>query len=358
MAISINIRERDILKFILDELNTNVFSSKIKFTLGDSARVDDTSMLIRRFTLDDNTERMDLVETFDESTYMTEKNPYIIVNVSNLNPEFTALNTIKEVTYSGDIGFLICEENPNVYRATLHALEEIRSRLIQYHKVIRVQYLDYDNPSSTTQISEDIKLITTTGGLQREFIDRINGKSYLYFTLPITIMATNHGEFANQETISIGVNSITETVGEVTQVKMFPIEPIEWGWGMGIDTEGTQLLNDISVSNLAKSERVRHVPKSKAYAWSCVLQIDFRNALLKKIFKDSRNVNTSSATEIWYIKSEIKTYNATTQVYEVDSSLTYTSVMYLTTNRPLESVSKGEKYIFYLEYEPKLDEVS
>ena len=358
MAISINIRERDILKFILDELNTNVFSSKIKFTLGDSARVDDTSMLIRRFTLDDNTERMDLVETFDESTYMTTKNPYIIVNVSNLNPEFTALNTIKEVTYSGDLGFLVCEENPDVYRAFLLALEEIRSRLIQYHKVIRVQYFDYDNPSSTTQISEDIKLIATTGGIQREFIDRINGKSYLYFTLPITLLATNYGEFANQEIISIGVNSITETVGEVTQVKMFPIEPIEWGWGMGIDTEGTQVLNDLTVSSLSKSERIRHVPKSKAYAWSCMIQIDLRNELLKKIFIDSYKVNTSSATEVWTIKREFNVYNSTTQLYEIDSTLTYTAKMYLTTNRPLDSVSKGEKYIYYLEFEPKNDEVS
>ena len=348
MAISINIRERDILKFILDELNTNVFSSKIKFTLGDSARVDDTSMLIRRFTLDDNTERMDLVETFDESTYMTEKNPYIIVNVSNLNPEFTALNTIKEVTYSGDIGFLICEENPNVYRATLHALEEIRSRLIQYHKVIRVEYLDYDNPSSTTQISEDIKLIATTGGLQREFIDRINGKSYLYFTLPITIMATNHGEFANQETISIGVSSITSG----GNVIMHTVEPIEWGWGMGIDTESAQLINDKDVTFSDESEKIKHLPKSKSYAWSCVLQIDFRNELLKKIFKDSRVKNLNSAGEVWTVRSEIKVYNPITQSYAVDSSLTWEEPLLLTTNKPVESVSKGEKYIFVLGFDP------
>ena len=355
MAISINIRERDILKFILDELNDNKFNSKIKFMLGDSERVSDTSMLIRRFTLDDATERMDVVEELNESTYMTDRNPFIIVNVSDLNPQFTALNTIKEVTYDGTVGFLVCEENPKVYMATLWALEEIRSRLIQYHKVIRVEYIDYDNLSSSTKISEDIKLIVTSGGLRREFIDRINGKSYLYFTMPLTIMATNYGEFANQEIISIGVSSITESGG----TKMFPIEPIEWGWGMGVDTESAQLLNDLSVSSLAKSEKIRHIPKSKAYSWSCVLQIDFRNELLKKIFKDSYKNNPSSATEVWTIKREFKVYNSTTQLYELDSTLSDTAnKMYLTTNRPVETLSKGEKYVFLLTFEPKYGETS
>ena len=354
MAISINIRERDILKFILDELNDNKFNSKIKFMLGDSERVSDTSMLIRRFTLDDATERMDVVEELNESTYMTDRNPFIIVNVSDLNPQFTALNTIKEVTYDGTVGFLVCEENPKVYMATLWALEEIRSRLIQYHKVIRVEYIDYDNLSSSTKISEDIKLIVTSGGLRRDFIDRINGKSYLYFSLPITILATNYGEFANQEVISIGVSSILEG----GSVKMFPIEPIEWNWGMGVDTESTQLLNDKDVTSMLMAERVRHMPKSKAYAYSCVVQIDFRNPLLKKVFKDSRNVNTASATEVWTIKSEIKVYNETTQTYAVDSTLTHETKLYLTTNRPLESLSKGEKYIFFLGFEPKYGETS
>jgi len=352
MAISINIRERDIYKFILDELNINTFSSKIKFMLGDSERVSDTSMLIRRFTLDDTTERMDVVETLNESTYMTTKSPFIIVNISNLNPQFTALNTIKEVTYDGSIGFLVCEENPDVYLATLWALEEIRSRLIQYHKVIRVSYIDYDNVSSTTQITEDIKLVTTTGGLQREYVDRINGKSYLYFTLPITILATNYGEFANQESISIGVSSITSG-GVVT---MFPIEPIEWGWGVGIDTESAQLINDKDVTFSNDSERIKHLPKSKSFAWGCTLQIDFRNALLKKIFKDSRTKNLDSANEIWTIKSEISVYNPSTQAYAVDSSLTWEDDMILSSNKPMENVSKGEKYIFTLGFDPLYEE--
>ena len=352
MATNINIRERDILKFILDELNDNKFNSKIQFMMGDSARVSETSMLIRRYTFDSENERMDLVETLNESTYMTEKKPYIITEVGSLDPEFTALNTIKEVTYAGDIGFLICEENVNVYRATLYALEEIRSRLIQYHKVIRVEYFDYDNPSSTTKISEDIKLIVTSGGLRREFIDRINGKSYMYFTLPLTIMATNYGEFANQETISIGVSSITEG----GSVKMFDVEPIEWGWGVGIDTESAQLLNDKDITLVDNSERIGNLPKSKSFAWSCVLQIDFRNELLKKIFNDSRNRNTSSATESWYIKSVVKTYNPTTQAYEVDSTLTFEDEFILTSNQPSESISKGEKYIYRLSFEPKYND--
>ncbi len=350
----INIRERDILKFILDELNDNVFSSRIKFALGDSVRVSDTSMLIRRFTLDTPNDRMDLVETFDESTYMTTKNPYIITNVSGLDPEFTALNEIKEATYDGSIGFLVCEEDADIYRATLWALEEIRSRLIQYHKVIRVSYLDYDNLSSETTIDEDIKIVATTGGLKREFIDRINGKSYLYFTLPITILATNNGEFANQESISIGVSSIVTG----TAVTMFPIEPIGWNWGMGVDTESAQMLTDYTVSLVGNSERIKHAPKSKAYAFQCIVYIDFSNALSKKIFKDSYKLNSSSATELWTIKREFRVYNPSTQLYAIDSDLTDTSTLYLVENRPVGMVSKGDKYIFFLGFSPNFVEAS
>ena len=355
MAISINIRERDIKKFILDELNTNTFSSVIQFSLGDSVRVSDTSFLFRRFTLNDTNDRFDLFDEIDGNTYMTSEKPYVVLDIGNLNPQYTALNTIKEVTYDTTLGFYICEEDPDIYRATLWALEEIRSRLIQYHKVIRVEYLDYDNIGSEVTIKEDIKLVTTTGGLNMEFIDRINGKSYLYFTIPITIMATNYGEFANQEIISIGVSSITE--GGST--KMFEIEPIEWGWGVGVDTESTQLLNDISVSNLNKTEKIRHVPKSKAYAFSCTVQIDFRNALLKKIFKDSYIANPASATETWTIKREFRVYNPATQTYAIDSTLTDSSKkLYLTMNRPEGGMSKGEKYVFTLGFEPKFNETS
>lgn len=357
MAIKINIRERDIHKFILDELNNNVFNSRIKFMLGDSQRVSDTTMLIRRFTLDETNDRFDLVETLDESNYMTEKKPYIIVNISELNPEFTPLNEIKEATYDGSLGFLICEENADVFRAAVWALEEIRSRLIQYHKVITVKYLDYDNLSSEEKIEENIKLVVTTGGLSREFIDRINGKSYLYFSLPITIIATNFGEFSNQEQLYIGVSSIKEVVNGEEQVKMFPIEPIEWGYGIGVDTEGAQLLNDFDVTSVLRSERIRHVPKSKSYAFSLVLQIDFRNQLLKKLYKDSRVINPNSATETWYIKSEMSTYNDTTKTYEIDNELSYTHDFILTTNSPIDSVSKGEKYIHLLVFEPKFIEL-
>lgn len=349
MAISINIRERDIKKFILDEFNDNAFSSRIQFSLGDSARVSDTSFLFRRFTLEDNDGRFDIVDTMNENTYMTSKNPYVVLDIGNLNPQYTALNTIKESTYSTTVGAYVCAGDPDIYRATVLALEQIRSRFIQYHKVIRVEYLDYDNPSSSTKIVEDIKLVATAGGLTPEFIDRINGKSYLYFSMELTIMATNYGEFANQELISIGVSSITE--GGST--KMFDIEPIEWSWGVGIDTEATQLINDKDVTLIPQSERIRHLPKSKAYSFTCVVQIDFRNELFKKIFKDSRNQNLSSANEIWKIESKISVYNATTQTYEIDSSLTYndTKGYILTTNRPVDSLSKGEKYVFILGFE-------
>jgi hypothetical protein len=215
-----------------------------------------------------------------------------------------------------------------------------------------VSYLDYDNPSSTTPITEDIKLVATTGGITREYIDRINGKSYLYFTLPITILATNYGEFANQEQISIGVSSILEG----GSVKMFPIEPIEWSWGVGVDTGSAQLLNDITLSSLTKSEKIRHVPKSKAYAFSAVVQIDFNTPILRKIFRDSYKNNPASATEVWTITRQFMVYDGG---YEIDTDLTDSKAkLYLTMNKPLSEVSKGEKYIFILGFEPKFNETS
>lgn len=348
MSININIRERDIYKFILDELNDTVFKSRIKFMLGDSARTSDTTMLIRRFTLNATNDSIDIVEELDELTYMTKRYPYVITNIGNLNPQYTALNTIKEATFDGVVNFLICEDDPDLFRASYWALEEVRSRLIQYHKVMRVQYYDMDNTSSSTWINEDIKLVVTSGGLSLDSIERINGRPYSSFSMPITIIATNYGEFANQEVISIGVSSILEG----GNVKMFEIEPIEWGWGMGIETDTTQLVNDKAFTNEKNSERGRGVPKNKSFSWGCTLQIDFRNALLKKLYKDSRNKNLSSAEEIWYLKSEIKVYNPATQAYEVDDDLTFEDTYILNMNKPAESLSKGDKLIWTIGLEP------
>ncbi len=128
--------------------------------------------------------------------------------------------------------------------------------------------------------------------------------------------------------------------------------PISWNYGVGLDTEGSQTLNDKSLLILDRAKQVRHVPKTTAFGFSMAVQIDFRNLILKKIYKDSRLPTQATSTEIWKVKSTMEVFNTTTKVYEVDATLTLEDEFILDKKTPVEELSKGEKIIYALTFLP------
>lgn len=470
MYSKLTISERDILRFIAEQFNDN--SLGVKFSIADWLTNGDNALLIQRKAL--GFERHDVMDVFDENTYAKAKTSFVAMAVNNLNGDFLALNEIKQVVYDTSIDFLICSDYPTVLMGITTAVEEVRKKLLQYFTTYKVKYIDIDNPNSQP-IEEVLKVITMTGSIDYGQEVKINGHGYLTFSLPITMMFTNFGEFANQNKYKLGVDVIqygqwdasnepywnlngvvggaydialtsvgsepysqylptptdlrhgiagkvrhlingylvfttfntnytdtisgtylTQTdfnnylisqgvavvgnlnkiyrglktttgywyatiiqdfdvkyyvVGDNGVVKMFDIEPIEWHWGTTASQETTQLLRDKEYIEEENTLEVKSMTKSKTYAFSCDLQIDLKNELLRKLYRDSKIPR--AVIDRWYLEDITEEYDEEMETYVIAPDLTSNRELELIINQPNESLSKGEKIVFTVAFAPK-----
>jgi hypothetical protein len=358
MARNFSIKETDVYRIILEEVNDTAFSSKIEFSMadwmpfGEDAEGNPKGLLINRLALNgDQLTRFDINTTYDEETYAKSTNSFVAFSVGPLNGEITALNTIKNVVYSPVLTFLVSIDNINVQRAITIALEEVRKRLIQYQRVFKTSYHDLDNLDSTTKIEETLKVIMMSSTIDYGDIFQINGKQYLTYTMALTIQVTNFGEFANQQKIYLGVSDILDE----GSIKMFPVEPNEWHWGVGRGIESVQLLPDYAEVGSTNNKEIKSVTKNKGFAFNMEMQMDFQDSsvgeLCKYLYKDS--MIESLTNPICTLTIEMYLYDSTSGTYLIDSDLTMTRVMELTQNQPPENLSKGEKLVHSLTLAPK-----
>ena len=343
MSVKYHINEVDIYKFITDICNDNSSGGKIEFSIGYYYADSDAKSnggFVKRFT--QNGGRFDVKDTFDDDTYLLEKDSYVPVGIANLNSSYLAHDEIKEVTYEPMIEFLVYIEKDVTYKVIELVIQEIRAKLIQFQTTLDVEYLNLEGGAN---ITETLKVIAMSGEIDFGQIVRIQSKSYLSISMPLTLEVTDYGEYTNQETIYLSVPSVSGGA----YIEMYPIA---WNYGVGIDNEGSQLLNDKELLNIDRAKQVRHVPKTTAFGYSMAVQIDFRNAILKKIYKDSRIPTQATTTEIWKIKSTMKVYNSSTGLYEIDTDLTLDGEFILDKKTPVEELSKGEKIIYALTFLP------
>lgn len=471
MYSKLTISERDILRFIAEQFNDNSFG--VKFSIADWFVDNSNALLINRKALD--YERFDKADIFDENTYAKQQYSFVAMSVNSLNGDFLALNEIKQVVYDTTIDFLICSDYTNVLLGITTAIEEIRKKLLQYFTTYKVSYIDLDNQSSNTQVEEILKVITMTGSIDYGQEVKINGHGYLTYSLPITMLFTNFGEFANQNKYRLGVSDIqfgewgasneaywnlngqvggaydivlnvvgsspysqylpsptvlayniagrvnhllneyyilptsnttyTDTisgtyatatafadyltsngyailanVGKIYRglktttgywyaiviqdrqveyyvvqgngvVRMFDIEPIEWHWGTTTAQETTQLLTDKDLLLEENSLEVKSMAKSKSYAFSCDLQIDFKEPILRKLYKDSKI--PKAVIDTWYLEDTTYQYDEVDDEFKIATDLSVTRELELIINQPNESLSKGEKIVFTVAFAPK-----
>jgi hypothetical protein len=342
MPVKYHINEIDIYKFIADTWNTNSSGGKIEFSIGYYFLDEEGNNggFVKRFTQKGG--RFDVKDTFDDDTYALDQDSFVPIGISNLNANYLAHDDIKEITYEPMIEMLVYIENDVTYKVIELVIQEIRARLIQYQTYLDVEFLNLDGGANVT---ETLKVIAMSGEIDYGQIVRIQGRSYLSISMPLTLEVTNYGEYANQETIYLSVPSISSGA----YIEMYPIS---WNYGVGLDTEGSQTLNDKTLLILDRAKQVRHVPKTTAFGFSMAVQIDFRNLILKKIFLDSRIPTQATSTEIWKVKSTMEVFNTTTKIYEVDSTLTLEDEFLLDKKTPVEELSKGEKIIYALTFLP------
>lgn len=353
MARGFTIKETDILRLIQDELNDNAFYPTINFSLADwlsTTNSDGTQngLLINRLALNNNFGRFDVVETMDETTYSSTKNAYVAFSVGSLNGEFTALNTIKDVVYDTMIEFLVPADTPAIQKAITLAIEEVRARLIQYATTLDVSYVDLTAPTSTTRTAETLKIIMMSGTIDYGAFTQINGKQYLTYTMPITIRATNFGEFANQQKIYVACDQLN------AGATFYLLEPDEWHYGTASGTESAMLLPDKASTVNTNEQEIKSVEKDRGFSFTMDLQMDLLDttvgALLKYIYKMS--IQESLIQPIFTVRMDMFLYDSGTKTFVVDTDLRMERQMILVQNQPNESLSKGEKIVYSLVFVP------
>jgi hypothetical protein len=352
MAIKYHIDENAIYKFIVDTFNDNASkinteATPIDFSIGyyfmDEGSPNGT--FTRRFTQQNG--RFDVKKTLDDETYLLDNTSFVPMNISSLNANYLAHNAIKEVTYEPQIEFLVYVEDIAVFTLIELVLKQIRARLIQFQTTLDVSYINIEDVNGA-RVGETLKVIVMSGELNYGSLVRVAGKTYLSMSMPLTIEVTNVGEYANQERIYLSVPSVND--GAYVEVT-----PIAWNYGVGIDTDGAQMLNDHTVlaGNYDKSKYVRSVVRTTAFTYGMGVQIDFNNPILYKIFKDSRKPTPETSTEVWKLKSEFSKFNPTTKEYEVDSELSIIDELcILEAKAPVSELSQGEKIIYSLAFVP------
>ena len=278
MARGFTIKETDILQLLIEEFNDNAYSSKITFSLGDWILGQDSDgkakgLLINRYSLNKQG-RFDIKDSFDENTYAKESQSFVAMNVGALNGEFIALETIKDVVYDTTIEFLVAVDNIYVQQAITRAIEEVRKRFIQYERTLDVSYPNIEDMDSKVRTEETLKVIMMSGTIDYGSLTQISGKQYLMYSLPVTINATNFGEFANQQRVWLGVDSILDE----GSIKMFLLEPNEWHYGTNLGVESAQLLPIKSETTHKNSKEIKSVPKSKGFSFNIELQMDLKDS--------------------------------------------------------------------------------
>lgn len=342
MPVRYHINETDIYKFIADEFNDNSSGDKVKFSIGYYFFDDESGVgkFTKRFT--QNGGRFDVKKTMDDDTYALKDDSFVPMGVYNLNANYLAHDEIKEITYEPNLEFLVYVENDVAYTAIILAIQEVRARLIQYQTTLDVEFLNLEGGDN---ITETLKVIAMAGEIDFGEIRRLQGKNYLSVSIPLTLEVTNYGEYANQEIMYLSVESVEE--GAFVKIPL-----LSWNYGVGIDTDGSQTLNDKSPLLLSIAKQVRHVPKTTVFGISMAVQIDFKNPILYKIFRDSRLPTQVTSVEKWKVRSTISVYNQTSKTYVIDDDLTINDFFLLDKKSPISELSKGEKIVYALTFLP------
>lgn len=334
------ISENHILRLILDELNDNSLGVKFMLSNWFVSDENDGTLFIQRRAFDND--RFDIVEEFDGDTYAIKETQITPFGINSLNADFLTHPQIQEISYSPQIMFLVSADQEVNVTANRTALEEVRTRLMQYEKQFEISQFDLDDLDKRT--TQKMKAIFTSGELHYGDTEYINGKGYMTMSLALNIFVTNYGEFANQQKFSFGTSAILKN----GKPEMFEIPLITWDYGMALDTDPTQLVLKMAGNNERASEVINY-KVSKAFAMSFTVQIDFKNEFLKHIYLESLVKKVSVPT--YYIEMWTNYYDENNVFKELEGSR-IKRTFNLDLNKPTEAVSLGDKLEYVISFSP------
>lgn len=342
------ISENDIYRLIMEELNDNILNKDgikaMNFEMANFYTEDNEDKLyIMKQSFNVENGRFDIVEEFNEETYVSTKKRFTAVGIGELNESILSHPKIIEANYSPIVNFLVYVGDGNgdnlEFLAHKLVIEDIRRKLIHKDRIFDVEYFNIEDLESDTKIKETLKIVFSSGELQYGSLEVINGKFYMVISMPLNIFATNSGEFSNQQTFEFSVSDIIDEV--TNKPKVFEIPLLTWYYAKAVDTTDFMLMatrkrSPLGIRNSAES---RSIPNSKAFALNFLVQIDFEDEFLTHIYEESQNVREN--TPIYTITMRTTKYDKDLKEYVELTSNTRNYL--LIQNAPLEELSLGEK---------------
>lgn len=337
---STNISEIDVMRFIREKLNSNIY--KIPFKIGTWGMGESEKFMFYRQNLFDN-DRFDVREEQNEELYQIEKVSFVPVSFSPLNGEYVNLPEVSMVAYDFTIDFLISLSSP-ITDLIRFGIESFRNGFIGGIFNHKIKVLDETNINLPPK-DEIMTIVSATGSILYSSIETIQGKEYMVATVPITLQVSKDITMGNQLTFEIGYHNGEEIIYE-------EIKPLNFGLGVGQANNSIQVLRNFNKTYEPNSYEAKAYPQNKAYAFSQAYLLNIEKPiqylLYEYLIKPKKDISE------FYLRQKTKRINNVSGEFYTDDNLTVVRKV-LTDNISIDSGSYGEPIIISIGLNPSFE---
>lgn len=333
MAFKNNIKQSDIILYLVDKFNTNYYGIPFSYGFykfyGNNGVAEGLNIFWYKPRLNDKG-LFDINESFDDETFVATKKRITTMDIQVSAGEYSGLPNVRYASFTADIEFLVYADDPLILQATKEAIEEIRNNSIGVEEIYE---MSVRNESSVD--SEYVKIVTNANGIDYGSLITVKGRNFMVMSMQIDITAGINVEFGNQATWKIGKYSDDDVLG--TEYEVIPIIS---SFGVNQDLEPMQFLNGFTVEQQEKARQIHNYVKSRGFALTMTFFVDFSDIIIRDLFRQT------------FIKPELPpSYHVTTQFTEyVGGVATYPSDLllendYIYGDATIDSIQYGDVMI-------------
>lgn len=314
-----NIRETDLMKYIVDEFNKN--SLKIEFRMG-TYDGDDENGLIVYAPPRDNDGRFDEKYLFNEETYAVTKKSMVVMGIDSMNGEYMPLPDIGLASYDFSLRFLVYADSP-IYQVIGMAIREVRDRFVGKVSLLEVEDRDIENLDPNAPLKTEIlNIVTSANSIDFGSAIEIRKRTYLQYTFNLEVIVSKNVDFGNQfewkigkvvdienaikpnrqptlEDIDQDVVSVDGSIWSVSQfdntnwfyksspLVMHSVIPLISSWGTAQDQESFQTLRPFANINSQKHKEIHNFVKSRGFAITFTFTANSKDYIKRELFKET-----------------------------------------------------------------------
>jgi len=190
---NINIKQVDLLQYLVDKFNANSFG--IPFRMGTYDGDNEHGLTIYAPARDNNG-KFDQTDVFDEDTYQISKKSFVVMDGMANSGEYVALPNVHLVNFDVTLEFLVYVDSP-VSEIIRMAIEEVRDGLIGNLDTMTVNELDFDDGDGTPT-EQVLRVVTTADSIDYGQLMTIKKRNYLNYSLSVSMSVSKTIDFGNQ----------------------------------------------------------------------------------------------------------------------------------------------------------------